>query len=54
LTYSFADRIGLYGIVKQAPSMYPGQCPPIFYIDATAMWVMNRNEDVIPPPVNTP
>jgi hypothetical protein len=54
LTFSFADRIALYGTVKQAPSMYPGLCRPIFYIDATAMWVMNRPDNDIPPPVDTP
>jgi hypothetical protein len=37
----FTERLALYGVVKQAPSMYPGVCPPmIFYIDAIAIWVM--------------
>jgi hypothetical protein len=35
----FVDRLALDGVVRQAPSIYPGLCPPIFYIDATAMSV---------------
>jgi hypothetical protein len=54
LTYGFFDHIAMYGIVKQAPSMFPGLCRPIYYIDATAMWVVNRPGDDIPSPVDTP
>jgi hypothetical protein len=52
VTASFFGRLALYGVVKQAPSMYPGVCSPmIFYIDATAMWVMDPPDtDTLPAP----